>query len=225
MTDRAITFRRVPVPLQNPLLDLALQADPNIVRRGLLAARHDRGYWSDGPLNIHAPMWTQRHILQANYAWAIPTQEAVDAIAEWCAPAGVVEIGAGAGYWAWMLQQAGVDVVAYDIEPGLNHWVTRGECFAPVRVGGAHVASKHPDRTLFLCWPLMNGMAMDALRCYRGSRAVYVGEWGGCTGDDEFHATLERDWTQVRCVDLPQWWGLHDAMWLLQRGRVRRKED
>ena len=59
---------------------------------------------------------TRRELI-AKYGFAVPTNEALDAVGR-CSPSGVVEVGAGTGYWAHLLQQRGVDVAAFDIEPG-----------------------------------------------------------------------------------------------------------
>lgn len=45
-----------------------------------------------------------------------------------------------------------------------------------VRVGDEKVLSMHPDRTLFLCYPGVDGMAEACLRRYRGPLLLYVGE-------------------------------------------------
>eukprot|EP00897_Mesotaenium_endlicherianum_P009382 jgi/Mesen1/8472/ME000478S07970 len=54
--------------------------------------------------------------LRRIYSWAVPTGEAIDAIVK-SAPGGVLEIGAGTGYWAHLLRQRGVQVAAYDLQP------------------------------------------------------------------------------------------------------------
>ena len=64
-----------------------------------------------------------------------------------CAPGGIVEIGAGLGYWAHQLSSRGVDVVAYDIAPKKNHWCD-GEPWFPVRVGSPEDAALHRDLKL-----------------------------------------------------------------------------
>jgi hypothetical protein len=56
------------------------------------------------------PQWT------ASYTLSVPTEPALGAIAE-ASPHGVVEVGAGTGYWARLLHDCGVDVVAYDLAP------------------------------------------------------------------------------------------------------------
>ena len=53
--------------------------------------------------------------LQHAFAHAVPSAEALDAVAALDTP--VVEIGAGTGYWAALLEQRGVDVVALDATP------------------------------------------------------------------------------------------------------------
>ena len=160
-----------------------------------------------------------RHDMVDRYGWAIPTDEAVAAIA---AHGPIVEIGAGRGFWAYLLRKAGADVVADDIRPrGGSHWhPEHREPWTPVAYGGVRKAADHPDRTLFLCWPPYNRpMARGALRRYRGDTVAYVGEGpGGCTGDDAFHDALEADWSEVERVDLPQWLGIHDDLTIYRRG-------
>src|SRR4051794_21992422 len=54
------------------------------------------------------------------FAWAVPSDEAIEEIAR---HGPIVEIGAGTGYWAWLLAQAGADVLAYDRAPHAPpHW-------------------------------------------------------------------------------------------------------
>lgn len=67
-------------------------------------------------------LWDQGD-LRRRYAWAVPNERALEVIAE-RSPGGVVEIGAGGGYWAMELQRRGVDVIAYD--PAREPSVDRG---------------------------------------------------------------------------------------------------
>lgn len=178
--------------------------------------------------------WTRqmedRRQLVCKYAWAIPDQAALDTIAR-CGP--IVEIGAGTGYWAHLLRQMGVDVVAYDLVPPrterhhnyfhrrrepLEGWPV-GRLYTEVCRGGARTAGQHGSRTLFLCWPPYGApMAAQALTAYMragGTRLVYVGESeGGCTANDQFYRLLERDWGLFRRIPIPQWWGMHDYLWV-----------
>ncbi len=149
--------------------------------------------------------------LATQYAWAIPNQAALQAITKYSR---IVEIGAGSGYWANLLNQMGVDVVAYDD----FSWKTSLErTWFPVRRGGATMALKHPDRALFLCWPPQNTMmATVALLNYRnagGETVIYVGEWGqhSATAEWQFFEQL-RDFEKVEEILIPNWPGYADRM-------------
>jgi len=160
-----------------------------------------------------------RQKLTQKYAWAVPSEEAVRAIAFY---GPVVEIGAGTGYWASLLRQVGTDVVAYDRDLSAdNHWCVSG-LHSLVELGGPEKASEHPDRTLFLCWPPYDTpMADDCLAAYEaagGRTFAYVGEYrGGCTGDDAFHERIDAGWESERLIDIPRWGGIHDYLWVYRR--------
>jgi hypothetical protein len=177
--------------------------------------------------------YKRRRELCAAFSFAIPTDEALDAIA---ALGPVVEIGAGTGYWAKLLRWRGVDVAAYDLlGEDHRHWFPEG-CVADVLKGGVEKVIDHADRTLLLVWPPMSSMATEAIRAYRaagGRRLVYVGEGsGGCTADADFFSLVgegycwecesddetceERhpapEWRKVQTIEIPQWSGIHDHL-------------
>ena len=135
------------------------------------------------------------------YSWAVPTEEALDAIA---AVAPIVEVGAGTGYWARLLRDRGVDVVAYDVAPpggrALNGWHSgaTASTWTDVLRGDAWRAASHPDRTLMVCWPPYGTpMAATALSAYRGDRVVYIGEgpWTRSFGDEP--VTADQKFLQI----------------------------
>ncbi len=206
MTDRGIALTGLPIEIDNVYLREALLVDPRVEQRGYIDS-----FWSSCE---GMSCWKERNELTKRYAWGIPNDTAIRAIAS---RGPVVEIGAGTGYWASLLRQAKCDVVAYDEKPGENGWVQVEQCYYDVQVGQHEVVTAHQDRTLLLCWPPMSDMAELALRAYRGQTVVYVGEnAGGCCASDEFFALLE-DWSEACEVRIPQWWGLHDAMWIYER--------
>lgn len=63
-----------------------------------------------------------RTMLCRGFSWAIPSPPALDWLVWHLDGRGVVEVGAGMGYWAWQLTQLGVDVVAYDKAPPDTHF-------------------------------------------------------------------------------------------------------
>lgn len=196
-----------------------------------------------GPIRREDPL-CQR--LVRRYAYGVPTDEALDAIAGG-SPAGVVELGAGTGYWARLLHERGVDVVAYDRWPppsGNNRFVDDVTPWFPVRSGDESVVARHADRTLLLVWPTRNEVwPADALTLFHaagGTRVVFVGEGpGGRTGDSVLYALLgaygaclactlgvldapcichiEPLWRLVRLITIPQWDDADDACLVYER--------
>ena len=180
------------------------------------------------------------------YGFAVPSRAALDLVAAH-SPAGIVEIGAGTGYWARLLYERGVDVVAYDIAPPpaeTNPWFAGQPPWYPVHEGTEQRVLKHPDRTLLLVWPTRNeNWAADAAQLHLdggGEYLVYVGEEpGGRTGDLRLHALLglvdgclacaygiltapctcgvTERWRLVRRLDLPMWHGEDQRLYLFTR--------
>lgn len=176
-------------------------------------------------------------------AFAVPDDAALDAIARH-APRGVVEIGAGTGYWAALLARRGLEVDAFDLHPagsGDAEWCGPFEPYFTVHRGDAEDAARFPERSLFMCWPYMDDMALRALMAYRGETLIYIGEGrGGCTASDEFFDLVDEEWGHwcqicddyremphehfsapkwrlVERIEIPQWWGLHDALYFYGR--------
>jgi len=163
-----------------------------------------------------------RNELIPQYSFAIPDGEALQVIKRY-SPNGVLEIGAGTGYWAKLLTELGADVVAYDSREGKYSFgveLIRGR-YHPV-IQGTHMDALQKEnhgRTLLLVWPDYEGSwADEALRLYRGQVVAYVGEGdGGCTADDAFHRRLYQEFEIVDESRIPQWWGIHDRLYIYRR--------
>lgn len=152
------------------------------------------------------------------YAWAIPTEGAIHAIANFSNKK-IVEVGAGTGYWAWLLEQIGTTVHAYEKYQKDNHY-GHEIAYTKLLKGGPNTLRKYgSDWTLFLCWPPYdNPMAARCLRRFIGRKLVYIGEGEyGCTGDSTFHDMLSKQWNHIASVDIPQWDGLHDYIQMYER--------
>lgn len=79
------------------------------------------------------------------------------------------------------------------------------KAFDDVRVGKKKFQPEWPSETL------MN---------YRGDTLVYIGEGGGgCTGDDLFHEILGEEWHVEDFYEIPQWYGIHDDLYVYKRGK------
>lgn len=140
--------------------------------------------------------------IQHNVAFAVPSDEALKAIAE---HSPLVEVGAGTGYWSAALRSvASADVIAYDPHPPADtnnaHFqklaygeVKEGGCAAVFRGdGGAELAR---SRTLLLVWPnnadaqdnphldeidlkldIWDVECLEAFITAGGTKVIYVGE-------------------------------------------------
>lgn len=162
----------------------------------------------------------KRLYLPQQYAWAIPTSEALDEIKR---HQPIVEVGAGTGYWASLLRKMGVDIVAYDIVPVPakdNAWHFRAnKSWSEVLAGDEEIAAKYPERSLFICWPPGDdAFAFKSLSKYKGKTVIYIGEdIGGCNGNEDFFNLLRKEWVLKRTIVIPQWPSIFDRMYVYER--------
>ena len=175
------------------------------------------------------------------FGFAVPTDEALEVIAA-ASPDGVLELGAGTGYWSHLLSERGVDVLAYDVDPppsATNEWFAGTQPWFPVAVGGIETVDTEAARTLLIVWPTRDETwpadALERFHAAGGSRLVFVGEGpGGRSGDDRFHAMLGSIdhcyaceygianaictcstpvlWRRTTTVDIPVWEGFSDRV-------------
>lgn len=163
-----------------------------------------------------------RDTLTNLYSFPIPHPDALKWVVDQLQGSSLVEIGAGTGYWASLLSQMGVDVLAYDkfpVDQGANTY-HRSEAYHPVLQGDASSAALHPERVLYLSWPpYATPMGFEALSAYTGQGLLYCGErHGGCTADDDFFDLLHKEWEQVAaCESHVTWHGIHDELTLYRR--------
>jgi hypothetical protein len=166
-------------------------------------------------------------LLQATYAYAIPSPETLDWVSAFCDGRLVVELGAGRGYWAAQMARAGINVKAYDFEPpdatenvsfpragkqmDVWHYVGDLDEFEKNVVAQS-------DYVLFLCWPpgWGNTMASEALASFErsgGERLIFMGQpKGGMTGDDAFFDALSAGWELAsEDAQYVSWWNLADV--------------
>jgi hypothetical protein len=178
-----------------------------------------------------------RTALCACFAYAIPNGAAIDRLVS-AGP--LLEVGAGLGYWARLIRDAGGDILAVDRDwsagsgkSGFNPenrfhgedneaWtsvVLVHDCVGTVR--------DHPERTLFLCWPPYGSpdapepadgwFDAECLKAYSGEVFILVGEIGGCTGSPAFARDLDERWERVELIELPTWPRVHDEMHVFRR--------
>jgi hypothetical protein len=169
----------------------------------------------------------RRRELVDRFAWAIPTDDALAAVAR---HAPLLDAGAGTGYWAALLQARGADVVATDLAPpaagAANEWHRRARrrWTEVAQASAVEAVRRHRDRTLLLCWPPYDDDASSwvPLRAYRGDVLVYVGDRSGASGSVRFHRELALNWTLVEEVPLPHWPRLEDRVLVYRRNDTHR---
>ncbi|MBC6469354.1 hypothetical protein [Actinomadura alba] len=139
------------------------------------------------------------HLLTKRYSWAIPSPGDIAWLGRMLGRSGLVEIGAGSGYWAWQARQAGIDVLAYEPSDPADNGYSDGIEYVTTLRGDHTAAGRHPDRALLLCWPSQDDpWAALALAAYRGDLLIYIGEGpGGHCADDGFFELLSSRWTRV----------------------------
>lgn len=192
-----------------------------------------------------------RDALVRRYSFAVPYEGALAAIGR-ISPCGVIEIGAGTGYWARLLHERGVGVVAVDVAPAPsahNKWFAETPAWWDVEEGDESAVDDHGSRTLLLVWPTRNETwpadAVVRFAAAAGERLVCVGEEpGGRTGDDQFHSLvgdLDRCWScaygvtttacvcgttplfeRVETIEIPRWRGFRDELRIYRRILDRR---
>lgn len=171
-------------------------------------------------------------ILQAAYAYAIPSPQSIEWVTRFGEGRPVIELGAGRGYWAAQLSHAGHEVRAYELEPpdtnenaSFPRAAGQTDVWFPVAGLDRLSAADLTGSALLLCWPpgWGNSMASDALVAYEaagGDRLIFIGEpKGGKTGDDAFFDALSERW-KLDSTDsgFVSWWNLADAA----QGWIRR---
>jgi hypothetical protein len=161
-----------------------------------------------------------RSKLCKQFAWAIPCECAISEIAVY---EPLLEIGAGTGYWASLLRSRGIDILACDIAPPnlIENYYHVKMNYTEVLTGGPEILDSHAlhnGRTLMLCWPpYSDPMAYDCLRRYQGKYVIYIGEYQGCCAEGQFFELLEKNYKEVKTVEIPKFDSIHDYLTVFQR--------
>ncbi len=162
-----------------------------------------------------------RNDFVTEYSFTIPYYEILKKIAA-CSP--IVEIGAGSGYWARCISEMGGDVIAYDSFPPGEHapweWYKGNAWFDDswynIIQGDESAASAHPERTLFMAWPMpMSTMAYNALYNYKkrgGKKIIYIGNPHPASSGDEHFYELLFTHKEEENIDLYSWPGIEEKL-------------
>lgn len=179
-------------------------------------------------------MGAEQVFLRQKYAWSLPTAEALEALQR---KAPLLEVGAGKGYWASLLRERSVDILAFDSEFQLDGGASTATTkFCEVLEGrGPQAVQEHQaGRTLVLMWPDYLGLGTYGLECleaYEGKELILVGEWRTSTFGSyapgishhgqsfsvEFQQKVETDFCLVETIELPRWPLFLDCLQIFRR--------
>jgi len=134
------------------------------------------------------------------HSWATPDERCLRILRHFSP---IIEIGCGANvYWSRFMSNAGIDVVAYDVDPQAGGTINGGAkkqqqahsaSNFEVHRGGPEVLEQESGRALFLCYPDEDGqvqvgeskepMSMGAacLEYFTGNHVIHMGELYGDT--------------------------------------------
>lgn len=162
--------------------------------------------------------YSSRLELVRKYSWAVPNKEAIEEIVKYSP---IVEAGAGTGYWASLIKDAGGDIIALDkFPPGAgNNYYQHNSQYYPVVYGDAETIASYSERTLMLCWcPYDTDMGHDHIALYTGKTLILIGEGrGGCCGNDKMFDLIDVNFTFKKLIKIPQWAGIHDTLVIYTR--------
>ncbi|XP_063812037.1 uncharacterized protein LOC135049940 [Pseudophryne corroboree] len=161
--------------------------------------------------------------LQILFSFSVPSPQVLDLLCAQHLP--LVSAGAGTGYWEFLLQCRGLDVVVFD----QNSIFPPEMRYTEVMTGGPELLENYPDRALFLAWPDADDsshFSLDCLIFFRGQTLFHVGEllgetlssnpWGQSTSR-EFQLALAEDFCCVKRIRLPRWPGHVDSFSVWKR--------
>lgn len=158
--------------------------------------------------------WNTRLKLTDKYSWGVPTEEAVKQISMFTDS--VIDFGAGSGYWAYLLKQTNVDVIAVD------NWEAGkpDKLWIDVKTGSYEYLKMTSGRTLFMCWiPQYSDMGLTALKTWNGDKFIMVGEDtpARSNANPEFFKYLYSHYELVKMINIPQWYNHRDAVFFYRK--------
>jgi hypothetical protein len=153
-----------------------------------------------------------RTYLCKKYAWAIPNEEAISIIVEYSP---IIEMGAGAGYWASLIASLGGDIVAVDKKPiSNNRYCCHAKYYHPVIIGDESLLDDYLNRTLFICWGFQDETNKIIERYIKNGGKTIIMVIEECAADIGIFAD---QFEIIKTVKIPQWEGIHDKLVVYQK--------
>lgn len=160
------------------------------------------------------------------YAFAVPSDPILKILKSYSP---LIEMGAGSGYWAYLLTKLKCDIIPYDGYPPSkkspfgkkNEWFTRE--WMPIKKGFPKLLTSFTNRNLFLCWADYDTpFGYECVKNFKGKYALIITEGeGGCIGDDAFHRYLDKHYEELETHGIHNWYGIHDYLAIYKRKKSK----
>ena len=154
------------------------------------------------------------------YGFPVITADAVHRLSETMRGRQVLEVGAGNGYLAKQLQDAGVDLFPTDPHhPSASGYHLGSTQHTTIIKADAALAIRElPEMDLLWSWPTRDKASGLALQDFSGEILIYIGEeHDGCTGGDLFHEILEQDFHTPEIIPIPSFPHINDCIGIYRR--------
>ena len=202
-----------------------------------IEAKYDAHVWLKGAIKnrknlfkkdqqeiLHQPFYASdvRREFIGKFGFAIPGIKAIKAIKNY-SPHGVTEIGAGLGYWTYLLKQYGVDAVAVDLQNPLENSFFKNSQKSPhiwsnpvVANAADYLKTDDSKRSLLMIWPL--NYVTKALASYSGNTIFMIGEWAtGATDTGNLFDENQSEWEIIDQIEIPKFYDIYDLLTVHQR--------
>lgn len=129
-----------------------------------------------------------------------------------------VELGAGSGYLAALVNKCGGSVLPTDNYAG-GYFFEISFHMKVIRLAASTAVERFPNIPVLISWPSFRAKwpSRIANRLKPGNRLLYIGENGGCTACYSFENILLRKFKEVKRVSIPQWDGMHDHLRIFEK--------
>ena len=146
-----------------------------------------------------------RKYMQEKYAYTLPTQEALDTIVKYKDKEGFLEVAAGRGYWASLLQAMGNNVIATDNLTEFTKYFSNNDRYTTVLdLDALEATEQYPHHTLIIMYPPNESTwPIDVIGKYQGEYIILVAG-DGCATDDLW-GIFDAAWDQVEYISLTHW--------------------
>jgi hypothetical protein len=142
----------------------------------------------------------------------------------------ILSVGCGLGFTESLAIKKNCDIVCVDLypDPKENRYFDNSATSYTevIKMDAVQAVLKWPERNVFMAWPPYNRPMADnvAQAMAPGGTLIYIGEGaGGCTGDDGFFFTLEKEFQEIETeANIPRWRGIYDEVRVFKKHQSKK---